>query len=89
LPTCIYCTRPTTAEEPAAHIFPESLVTNDVLLPAGAECAECNQYLGYEVDAALLHFPWIGFCIQFLALPGKRGKPARESGASSATTTAA
>src|SRR2546425_566393 len=75
MPTCIYCKLPTSDNEANAHVFPEALVQNDLLLPPGAVCTKCNQYLGHELDAALLHHTWIGFCVQFLALPGKKGRP--------------
>jgi hypothetical protein len=75
MPTCIYCKRPTSETEDRAHVFPEALAQNDLLLPAGAACGGCNRYLGHELDAALLHHPVIAFCIQFLGVPGKRGKP--------------
>lgn len=74
MPTCIYCTQPTLAAEGDAHIFPEALAENDTVLPPGTVCTGCNQYLGHELDAALLDYPFIAFCVQYLGLRGKGGR---------------
>ena len=71
---CIYCRSVTTGKEGDAHVLPEAIVENDLLLPAGAVCNRCNNYLG-RLDSALATHPLISFGIQAFALPGKSGKP--------------
>jgi hypothetical protein len=70
----MYCGRVTTGSEGRAHAVPEVLLQNDLLLPPGAECDPCNNYLRKLDDALVLH-PMIGLAVQKLGLPGKRGKP--------------
>lgn len=67
---CIYCRAKTTGHEGEAHVLPEAVVENDLVLARGAVCDPCNQYLG-ELDTALATHPAIAFGIQTFALPGK------------------
>lgn len=70
---CIYCRGETSGKEGEAHILPEAVAQNDLVLPRGAVCSPCNQYLS-ELDTALATHPLLAFGIQALALPGKSGK---------------
>jgi len=54
---CIYCLSTSgdfTAEE---HIFPESLGNDELILPKGLVCKECNNNLLSLLDSALVDFP--------------------------------
>ena len=70
---CIYCLDTTNGREGEAHIFPESLMANEEVLPRGAVCDGCNNYLS-DLDKTLATHPLISLAIQFRALPGKRKK---------------
>lgn len=77
---CIYCRCETTKAEAVAHVLPEAVVENDLVLPRGTICTRCNQYLGHELDATLVQYPAVAVFIQFAALPGKSGSPRRQLG---------
>lgn len=79
MPTCIYCKTTTTGQEGRAHAIPEALCQNDYLLPPGAVCDACNQYLG-KLDSALVLHEQIWLPIQVFGLPGKGGRPRAELG---------
>lgn len=53
--------------------MPEAIAKNDLVLPIGAVCDHCNQYLS-ELDTTLVSHPVASLIIQFLQLPGKRGR---------------
>src|SRR5688572_5480082 len=72
---CIYCRCPTTELEAEAHVFPEGIVSNDVVLPRGTVCTSCNGYLGANLDAVVVQHPLVSFGIQWLGLRG--GKDGR------------
>ncbi len=72
---CIYCKRDSGSNPGIAHIFPEALHANEEVLPRGAVCDNCNQYFGKRLDENLIRYPSIALAIQFLATPGKSGKP--------------
>ena len=55
-------------------MLPEAIAQNGLVLPVGAVCDACNHYLGHELDSALAAHPVVSLLIQFLRLPGKRGK---------------
>ena len=70
---CIYCRTVTTGSEGKAHVLPEAIVENNLVLPRGSVCDVCNNYLG-ELDTALATHPLIAFGIQAFALPGRTGR---------------
>jgi hypothetical protein len=52
---CLFCKR-VGKPESVEHVFPQGLgVHADVTLPPGAVCAQCNNWLGRQVDEALVH----------------------------------
>ena|GEM_PF-2104411 len=55
-------------------MLPETLAQNGFILPVGAVCDACNHYLGHELDSTLVAHPVVSLLVQFLRLPGKRGK---------------
>jgi len=79
VPTCLYCRAPTTGGESAAHVLPEGVVANNVLMPAGSKCDRCNRYLG-KLDSALCNHPLVAFSVQAFSLPGKERKPRKRLG---------
>lgn len=76
---CIYCPTETTGDEGRAHVVPEAIFENDLTLPDGACCEDCNNYLG-KLDSALISHPLISMYAQFLGLPGKGGAERKELG---------
>lgn len=76
---CIYCLNDSSAAKGVAHIFPEAIFKNDVTLPIGSVCDECNNYLK-ELDSALIAHNHIWPLIQLIGLPGKKGKPRKKLG---------
>lgn len=71
---CIYCRANSSNSRGVPHVFPEAFGKNDVVLPVGAVCDPCNQYLGHELDSVFASHPIISLLAQFLRLPGKNGK---------------
>ena len=74
MPRCIYCKIETTGQEGEAHAIPQALYQNENVLPPGAECDACNNYLG-DLDLALVLHQQVWLGIQALGLPGRRGRP--------------
>lgn len=72
---CIFCLGDSSSAKGLAHVVPEGLGRNDFVLPKGAVCDPCNQYLGHELDSVLVAHPIIALHVQFLGLHGKDGKP--------------
>lgn len=61
-------------------MFPEAFVQNRVVLPLGAVCDDCNNYLGVELDSVFVAHPILSALAQFLRLPGKSGKLRQQLG---------
>ncbi|MBI5101054.1 MAG: hypothetical protein HZB33_04380, partial [Nitrospirae bacterium] len=76
---CIYCRKPSTSAQGIAHVFPEAIVKNNIVLPKGSVCDSCNNYLK-ELDSALIAHNHIWPIIQMAGLPGKKGKPRKKLG---------
>jgi hypothetical protein len=74
MPQCIYCRAPTTGNEGRAHVVPEAIFSNGLVMPPGSQCDGCNNYLK-KLDSALASNSGIALLIQAAGLPGKRGKP--------------
>jgi hypothetical protein len=68
---CIYCLEDSSASKGRAHVFPEALKHNSDVLPVGAVCDACNNYLG-ELDRIVAAHPFVSLAIQFHGVPGKR-----------------
>lgn len=80
MPTCIYCKGDSSQSTSVSHVIPELLTKNELTLPVGAECDDCNAYAGQSLEPHLGRYPEIAFAIQFLGSPGKRGKVRAEMG---------
>jgi hypothetical protein len=76
---CIYCKKESTSTKGLAHVLPEAIFTNDIVLPIGVVCDSCNNYLA-ELDKVLMLHNHIGPIIQILGLPGKSGKVRKKIG---------
>lgn len=76
--SCIFCGADS-ADETVAHIFPQSLGGGDwAVLPAGLECAKCNQYFGSKVEPlALGSFPLLPFRLM-MQIPTAKGKAPKQ-----------
>ena len=72
--TCIYCLQDSTHSKKIAHIVPEGIIANDVVLPLGAECDSCNQYAG-KLEKAFIYHNRIWVPIMMARIPGKGSKP--------------
>jgi len=79
MPRCIYCREQATGKEGAAHIVPEAIFANDVVMPPGSQCDGCNNYLK-KLDSALASYSGISLWIQAVGLPGKNRKPRLQLG---------
>jgi hypothetical protein len=77
--TCIYCERATSGAEGRAHVFPEAIVANEIVLPRGTVCDRCNNYLS-ELDRVLVLHNHIWPVIQVLGFPGKKGHVRKKLG---------
>lgn len=77
---CIYCLKDSSDAKSLPHVVPEAISKNNVTLPRGAVCDDCNHTLGHELDSVLLNHPVIALLVQLLELPGKRGKPRVKAG---------
>jgi hypothetical protein len=77
---CIYCKKPTTGNEGEAHIFPEALTQNNLVLPKGTVCDCCNNYCS-KLDSVLILHNHIAPLIQILGIKGgKKGKERQKIG---------
>lgn len=77
--TCIYCLKATSGAEGRAHVFPEAILANDSVLPKGAVCDGCNNYLS-ELDRVLILHNHIWPVIQMFGFPGKKGRSRKKLG---------
>ncbi len=71
--TCIYCLQDSSDSKKIAHIVPEGIMANDVVLPLGAECDSCNQYTG-KLEKAFIYHNRIWVPIMMARIPGKDSK---------------
>lgn len=76
---CIYCQRRSDNAQRVPHAFPQALGQNDYVLPMGAECDECNERLGALENVLTCH-PIVSLMLQFLHVPGKKGRPRKRLG---------
>lgn len=77
---CIFCKRPSETSSSVEHIIPESLGNKQYILPKGAVCDKCNNYLAREVEKPVLASPMFRFLRKSMTIPNKRGKlPSLES----------
>jgi hypothetical protein len=71
---CIYCLSTSgdfTAEE---HVFPESLGNDELILPRGIVCKECNNRTLAQLESALIDFPPLALLrVQYVSYT-KKGK---------------
>jgi hypothetical protein len=75
---CIYCQEASLATR-QAHVAPQALLPNDLLLPMGAECDSCNEYAG-QLETAFIHHNRIWTILMVAGIPGKKGKPRKRLG---------
>lgn len=71
---CIYCLEESSSTKGVAHVVPEGVVQNSMVLPKGTVCDSCNNYLGHELDSVLVAHPMLSVAIQALHLRGKGGR---------------
>lgn len=74
---CIYCERDSSRSVRQAHVYPQCLYFNDVTLPLGAECDDCNEYHG-QLEQALLWHNRIWPIIMMKGIPGKDQKARKQ-----------
>jgi hypothetical protein len=77
--TCIYCKLSSGTAKGVAHVLPEGIVANRLVLPRGAECDSCNSALG-TIDRELVKHNRIRGPIMVLGIPGKGGHRRRALG---------
>ena len=71
--TCIYCLKDSSASKSRPHIIPECFLANNVTLPIGAECDNCN-LAASQLEKAFLHHNRIWVPIMILGALGKGGR---------------
>jgi hypothetical protein len=76
---CIYCLKDSSTSVGRAHVVPEAVGRNNLVLPVGAVCDSCNQYLG-RLDSTLAKHPLVSLGAQLLRIHGKGGKVRRVIG---------
>jgi hypothetical protein len=75
---CVYCLGDSSGTKGRAHVFPEGLLPNGPIVPLGAVCDGCNQYIGSNLESVLLNHPLIALPLQLDGLPGKRDRPRKK-----------
>lgn len=70
---CIYCLNESTASKSRAHIVPESFLQNDVTLPLGTECDDCNNFAS-TLEQSFVYHNRIWTQIMIHRVPGKKGR---------------
>lgn len=76
---CIYCKKDSSSSSNAAHVIPEGVMENPIVLPMGFECDDCNRKAG-KLEHALVHNPRIAGPIVIMKIPGKNGKIRKQLG---------
>ena len=76
---CIYCGADGRTSIRKAHVYPQCILKNDLVLPLGVECDTCNEFHG-RLERELLNHNRIGSPAMILGIPGKRGRPRRRHG---------
>lgn len=73
---CIYCkhSNPGRTFTGMEHIFPESMGNEELVLPLGAVCDQCNNGILALLDDTLLKFEGIAFMRAYLGIPNKIGQ---------------
>lgn len=73
-PRCIFCLFPSDAPS-LEHVVPAGFGKHlDIVLPRGATCVPCNNYLGRQVDEALVHLFEVQWIRGFHRVPDQRGR---------------
>lgn len=71
---CIYCLETTGTFNSEEHIFPESLGNDELILPKGYVCDECNNGILAILDNYLLKFEPVAFLQVYFVPYTKQGK---------------
>lgn len=73
-PRCIFCLATDNAPS-LEHVVPAGLGKHlDIVLPRGAVCEPCNNYLGRQVDEALVHLLEVQLIRGLHRVPDRRGR---------------
>jgi hypothetical protein len=73
-PRCIFCLASDNAPS-LEHVVPAGLGKHlDIVLPRGAVCEPCNNYLGRQVDEALVHLFEVQLIRGYYRVPDRRGR---------------
>ncbi|HKQ06220.1 MAG TPA: HNH endonuclease [Blastocatellia bacterium] len=71
---CIFCLTTSGDFSTEEHIFPESLGNDELILPKGMVCKNCNNNVLSPLDQALVEFPPIGMLRVYYLPYTKKGK---------------
>src|SRR5690349_974224 len=74
---CIYCRADPadlTLYQQVAHAVPEAVMKNQITLPQGFMCDQCNRYFGTKLEPELIRHPSVAWAIQKARVPGKAGR---------------
>lgn len=78
---CIFCKCDSSSSKSVEHIIPESLWNTKQILPPGVVCDKCNNYFARKVEKPLLSSSSIEALRFHNAVPNKKGKIPKISGA--------
>lgn len=71
---CIYCLSGTGTFNSEEHVLPETLAGDDIYLPKGVVCDECNHGISSKLDEVLINFEPIAFLRVLFTPYTKSGK---------------
>lgn len=76
---CIYCQKRSIDSKNQAHVVPEGILYNNVVLPLGAECDDCNNYAS-TLENSIIHHNRVWVPIMMGRVPGKNKKKRKQIG---------
>ncbi len=77
MPTCLYClkTKPWKEFKSEEHPIPKGLGNDEIVIPKGVVCDDCNNTVLSQLDVFLLDFPPIKFNRTFYGVKSRKKKP--------------
>ena len=77
---CIYCLRSDVTFNKVSHLIPESVCNENVILPQGLECDDCNQDFSALEQQVLRSFPGQFFKVAYVHKTKRNKKPTSRIG---------
>ncbi|RYG98139.1 MAG: HNH endonuclease [Alphaproteobacteria bacterium] len=70
---CIFCKQNSSGSRSVEHIIPESIGSKRRILPRGAVCDKCNNYIARKVEQPILNHSWMRNLRAWYQVPNKKG----------------